>query len=203
MELTAQQAAATLHDLEDVEERLTARTAGLTHLVWGMAAPLIFLTYGSADALVQRHEAWWAFSVLWIPGALLGALLTHHLWNHNALRLDRPTDGRRDLRVLAYIAAVLALGATLWLTTNAVGQTWTVSTTMTIANGLLAILIGLIERRGGVPCTHHALLAGIGILLGGILLVLFAVPDRASTLLGAAITSLGWTLAGLMMIRRG
>ncbi len=203
MEMTATQAAATLRELEAAEETLTARTAGLTHLVWGLAAPLIFLTYGAAGDLVARAGAWWAYAVLWIPGTALGAILTHHLWHQHAVRLGWSDEGRGDLRVFAYVGGVLAAGAILFFGARAAGVEWAVSTAMTVANGLLAILAGLLERRGGVPCAHYGTYAGVGILLAGLTMGVLGTGEDASTILGAAATAAGWSLAGLWMLRRG
>lgn len=194
MDLTAHEAAAALHRLEDVEETLTARTAGLTHLVWALAAPLVFLTYGAAGPLVHASGHHWLFALLWLPAVLLGLALTHHLWHQHAVRMQW-TGG--DARSLLYAAIVLLAGAALWLLAQTIHD-WSIGGAMTTANGLLALLLALVERRNHIP-PAPLLAAGTGMTLAGLALT---GPEATTALLGAAATALGWSLAGHWTLRR-
>lgn len=202
MDLTAHAAAATLRDLEGVEETLTARTAGLTNMVWGIASPLIFLTYGTAAAWIEPRGLEWLYALLWMPGVALGMTLTSLLWVQHAVRLHQEPGGA--WRVPAYLLAFFALAAVLWVTTERLlDWHWTTAALMTIANGLFAYLVTAVERRSGVPCGPGGYTAGTWMVLAGIALGATGAGHTAASLLGAAATALGWTGAGLWMLRRG
>ncbi len=202
MDLSAQDAANTLHGLERVEETLTARTAGLSNIVWGLASPLIFLTYGTAAPWVEANNHHWLYALLWIPGVALGSLLTKLLWRQHAVHLRQAPGG--DWRMLGYIALFFATATALWFVTDkALQWHWTTSALMTVANGFFALMIATVEHRGQVPCARYGYPAGAWMILAGLTIAFAGANHAAASLLGAAATSIGWTLAGLWMIRRG
>ncbi len=202
MDLSAHDAATALHELEHVEESLTARTAGLTNIVWGLASPLIFLTYGTAASWIEANGFQWLYAVLWIPGVALGSLLTKLLWRQHAVHLRRAPGG--DWRMIAYTGAFLVLAAALWFVTDQLlDWHWTTSAIMTVTNGFFAILIAGIEHRGDVPCARYGYPAGAWMIIAGLTIALAGAGHVAASLLGAAAVSIGWTAAGLWMIRRG
>lgn len=201
--MDAHQAAAALKDAEGYEEALTNRTGGMTNLVWGLAAPLIFLTYGAAGGLVlDGHE--WVMALLWIPGALLGGILTATLWISHAVTLHHPVSHKdgwnhlgKNILIFLVLAAIIAAAAA-WA-----DLTWNMSVVMVLVNGAFAFVVAMREAKDAPACGRNTMVAGGFMLIAGLLLGFLAFGEPGSSLGGAAITALGWGGSGLWTFIRG
>lgn len=195
--------AAALRDAQGYEEALTERTSGMTNMVWGLAAALIFLTYGSAADLIERADKTWLYGVLWIPGVLLGTLLTIALWSSHAISLARTMDAKDGWRHLGLnIVAFLALTAALAGLLHVLDVAWEPSVLMTLVNGIFALIIATRERSISLACSRDTLIAGIWMIGAGIAIGLLGLQHEAAALAGAAITATGWAGSGLWTFLR-
>lgn len=203
--MTPHDALRALSDLPHYEERLEVRTGGLTCMLWGLAIAGIFMTYTAAADLLEQAEADWAFSLLWVPWVLAGSALSGLLWRSNAIALRRPVDGRPGYVISAVTTlAYIAFAALLFLGLDVLaGLEWTVHSVMTVASGLMALLLATWQRRAWGPGARNVAVAGVAMVLAGIALGLSGVGDTGAGLLASAVTGVAWFGAGIATYRLG
>lgn len=203
--MTPRDALAALTNLPHYEERLTARTGGLTTMVWGLAGPAIFLTYALASDVIDSMAAYWLYGFLWMPWVLAGGVLTGFIWNSHAISLRREPDTGRGLAYsLGLTGFFLLLAGALYVGFVVVGAvSFSTHHLMVVANGLFAVGLGAHQMRGRHPGGRLLLAAGCIVVVAGFMLRSLSVADDASALLGAAITGLAWFGAGILTYRQG
>jgi hypothetical protein len=205
--LTARTAAETIGRLEGVHAAMERRTSGLTWMVWGLATPAIFLSYGFAGAAGAWEESattWWA-TFLWVPWVAMGVAATIGLWR--SVGLVVPTDhraGRRGgilfmLLFLGFIFLGFTLRETLQLNLHE-------SSMVLLMVGAANVTIGSF----GSICTdrvERALWIGTGVALAAMAGVTSAVfgPDQHSavTVTAAASVAVAYFGSGLYQVTRG
>lgn len=194
-----------LNDLPHYEERLEARTGGLTCMLWGLAVAGIFMTYTAAADLIEQAEASWAFSLLWMPWVIAGSALSGMLWRSNAITLRKPDEARQGYMIsVVTTLAFIGFAAALFVGLNVLaGLEWTVHSFMTVASGLMALLLATWQRRAWGPGARNVAIAGLVMVLAGIALGLSGVGDTGAGLLASAATGLAWFGAGLATYRMG
>ena len=203
--MSPRDALSALADLPRYEERLEMRTGGLTCMVWGLAIAGIFVTYAAAADVLEAHEAYWAFGLLWIPWVVAGSVASATLWRSHAITLRRDADARQGWKVSGAITlAFLAVAAGLFVALDLVaGVEWTVHSIMALASGVMAVALGLVTWRHWGAGSRHLLVAGAVILAGAFALGLSGIGEDASGLLAAALTGTAWFAAGLATYRKG
>lgn len=202
--MTPQEAAAVLRDVGHYEERLTNRANGLTLMIWGLASAGIFLTYGTADPYLENMDLSWMYALLWLPWVAAGLLASRGVWSGHALTLRR-SDEPGTGAMMGSVALFFVIAAGLFVGLDILaGIEWTVSSIMTIANGLFGIALATFISKWHRSCRDTAtLVAGLAMVAVGIILGLSGVHPAAATLLGASTTGAGWFAAGLVNHRRG
>lgn len=88
--LTPHEAARVLARASTYEAGLQQRTEGLTHMVWALVGPGIFLTYAYAEG-VEGFPGW-GWSLLWVPWVMAGSLVTFALWRSAGLSMPHVPD---------------------------------------------------------------------------------------------------------------
>lgn len=168
-EMEASEAAHLLAGLEGFEDQLTARTAGLTWMVWGTAIPGLLVTYHAAAASLETTGFAWILSSLWIPWILGASLTTNWLWKATAVQLDGAPASREGW-VFSLVATLvfLALAGAIWAASGALGVELATYEWITVAGGLLTTAVGLFYHRARTPGVGEAVLAGLAITLGGL-----------------------------------
>lgn len=203
--MTPAQAAQVLHDVRGYEETLTARAAGMTLMVWGLAAAGVFLTYNAADPYLEDVGRTWLFNLLWIPWIAAGILFSGALWASHSISMRQEFEGRRGvvgslLATLLFfvIAAALFVGLDV-----AAGIEWTTNSIMLTANGLFAIALATLRRHDWDHSTVPVLVIGVAMTLAGIGMGLSGLSHEAAGLLGAAVAGSSWFGAGIVTYRKG
>lgn len=203
--MTPQQALDALGDLPHYEESLTARTGGLTSMLWGLVGAAIFLTYATASDLVQRHEAYWAYAVLWVPWVAAGIAFTGGLWNNHAVSLRRDPHLLRGLGFsLKLVAFFLAVAGLMFLALEVLaGVEWTVHSLMTVVNGLFAFGLGTVQLRHRHAGARWVMAAGFAMVAAGLAIGASGLDDDVAALGGAAATATSWFTAGAITYHQG
>lgn len=203
--MTPRDALAALTDLPHYEERLTARTAGLTSMVWGIGGAAIFLTYATASDLIEARQVYWLYALLWMPWVAAGIATTGALWRSQSLSLRRnPAMAKGFTLSLGYTLLFLVLAGTAFVGLQLVGNAqWTTHSVMAVANGLFGVALGFHQMRTRSCGGRAILVAGVAMLVGGAALGMSGLGDDASALLGAALIGAAWFTAGLVTYRQG
>ncbi|MGB1585589.1 MAG: hypothetical protein ACPHID_00900 [Thermoplasmatota archaeon] len=198
MAFTAQDAAQALHDVPNVEERLTTNVNGITLMIWALATSGIFLTYGVLDLMNLQDAENWAYAGAWLPFVAAAMLASSHLWraHHQALNI-----GGNDHRWWPSFAVLIgAAGAMLLVTEILLDLNWGVALAMLFANGVLLAGFGVF-CSGHVRSIHFAFGAFMGI--EAIAIGLLDLGVGGHTLATAAAALIGWGVPGLLLARKG
>lgn len=203
--MTPKQALDALGDLPRYEETLTARTGGLTSMLWGLVGAGIFLTYATASDLVEAREAYWAFALLWMPWVAAGIAFTGALWNNHAVSLRRDPDLLRGLGFsLKLVAFFLAVAVLMFVALDVLaGVEWTIHALMTVVNGLFAFGLGAVQARQRHAGARWVIAAGFAMVAAGLAIGASGLGDDAAALLGATATATSWFTAGAVTYRQG
>lgn len=204
-EMGADEAADLLAGIPDVEKKLTARTAGLTWIVWGIAIPGLFATYAAAEPLLATDGGFgWILSVLWIPWIGAGSLATNLLWATNAVTLDREPEGRGWARAGAYLALFFLLAAAVWGLLAVLDVNLAADAVWIVASGLLTVAIGFAAGPRGAPGSRVAVAGGLAIVAGGLALG-YTAPSPAPlvNLVGAGLVGVVYHAVGGWLYQRG
>lgn len=203
--LTATDAAQVLSNLDAYEENLTLRAEGLTWMIWGLAIPGLFLTYGTASEWANQAGLPWLNALFWLPWILAAGLATRSLWRSLALAFDWEDDGKPAWATLGYTILFFALAAGLWIT----GLVSNITLLMLATTGLLTVAIALVPLGENVGKPTWVLFAGALLLLSAILLDLAwaqeatGLQHQAVTLSAAALVGLVYLALGLTLIAKG
>lgn len=203
--MTPHDALHALSDLPHYEERLEARTGGLTCMLWGLAVAGIFMTYTAATDLIEQAEMYWAFSLLWVPWVVAGSALSGMLWRSNAITLRKPTEARAGY-VISVVTTLAFIGfaAALFLALDVLaGLEWTIHSFMTVASGLMALFLATWQRRAWGPGARNLAVAGALMVLAGAAIGLSGVGDTGAGLLAASAAGAAWFGAGIVTYRMG
>lgn len=203
--MSARDAVGVLADLESYEESLTARTAGITWMIWGTAVPGIFTTYGAAVPWMETTSFAWILSFLWIPWIAGATLATNWLWKTTAVTLDWDSSSSEGWGyAIGFTLGFFVLAGAIWLASQALGTTLGVNAWMLLAGGLLTIAIGLVYRRQQIPGPTEALLGGL--ILSAAALGLAAAslgPPVFAGLVSAGLVGLVYYTMGIRLYRLG
>lgn len=202
--MTPAQAAQILRDVEGYEETLSLHTAGLTHMVWGVAVAGIFLMYGSAMDWLQQVGAAWAAAVLWVPFVVAGLWITRSLWHSHAVHFGEDPDPR-DM-VWSALATVGFLGGSvlLWLFLDGLAPLrWLPPTAMLFATGVFAIVMGVFFRNRSRFACNTLAIAGVSTALGAIALAATDWSIVIQNLVSAIGGGLTWFVPGHVLYQRG
>lgn len=203
--MTPHDALHALSDLPHYEEGLEARTGGLTCMLWGLAIAGIFMTYAAAADLLEQAEAYWAFTLLWVPWVVAGSALSGMLWRSNAITLRKPGEAGPGYRIsVVTTLAFIGFAAALFFGLDVLaGLEWTMHSVMTVASGLMALLLATWQRRSWGPGARNVAIAGVLMVLAGVGLGLSGVGDEGAGLLASATTGVAWFGAGIATYRMG
>lgn len=192
---TAQEAARALAEASKYEGSLARRTEGITWIIWALATPAIFLTYGFAAVL--GGTGWW-MSLLWVPWVGMAVAGTVLLWRSVAIAQPALRDeGGRWFwaRFALFSAAITSLFFVLRpagpeIPLIIVGSMW-------IGMGVLNLW------RADTAGRVHAALAGAPLALSGVLLTLLDAPIEVSGMVGILVSGLAPFCVGLWGATRG
>lgn len=193
--MTAQEAARALAAASKYEGALARRTEGITWIIWALATPAIFVTYGFASVL--RGAGWW-MGLLWIPWVGMAVAGTVLLWRSVALAqpaLRHDGDTWFWARFAAFSLALTALfyivrpdGPELPLIL--VGGMW-------MGMGILNLW------RADATGRVLAVLAGAPLAVSGALLSVLDAPIEVSGMVGILVSGLAPFCVGLWGATRG
>lgn len=203
-ELGADEAADLLAGIEDVEEHVTARTVGLTWLVWGTAIPGLLVSYHAAGSLeASRFE--WILSVLWIPWIFGASLTTNWLWETTAVHLERePSSTHGWATSLIFTGLFLVFAGLIVFGARALGVRLLLHEWMLLAGGLLTFAVATLYHQRQVPGVREALAGGLAIALGGALLAAVSwEPVLLEALLAAGLVGGVYYGMGARLVVRG
>lgn len=203
--MSARDAVGMLADLEGYEESLTARTAGITWMIWGTAVPGIFTTYGAATVWLETTSFAWILSSLWIPWIAGASLATNWLWKATAVTLDWDASSKQGWGyAVGFTLAFFALAGAIWLASQALGTTLGTNAWMLLAGGLLTIAIGLVYRRQRIPGPSEAVLGGLVLSAAALGLAAASLePPAFAGLVSAGLVGLVYYTMGIRLYRRG
>lgn len=200
-ELPPIEAVQALTEIEGYDEKLTARTFGLTLMVFAFAIAAIPISYATADPWLTAHEyGSFVLAVLWLPWIVAAVAVTSAIWTTHSISLGRDSTTADDWVLGAGFTIVFFLIAIIVLV--ALGSNVSIFIAMGISGGLFTVLLGVIFSY--MYQAKWVLLplgvAGIGIVLGNILLYtvdLTPVGAGFATgfLQGAAYFITGWAIS--------
>lgn len=205
--MTARTAAETIGRLEGVHAALERRTSGLTWMVWGIATPAIFLSYGFAGAAGAWEESattWWA-TFLWVPWVAMGVAATIGLWRSVGLvvPMDHRQGRRGGILFMVLFLGLIFLGFTLRETLDLKLHE---SAMVLLMVGAANVTIGSF----GILCTdrvERALWVGTGAGLAVVALAMTAVfnadQHTAATVAAAVAVAVAYFGSGLYQVTRG
>lgn len=205
--LSAEEALGVLSEIDGYEQTLTAKTAGLSALVWGTAIPGLFVTYNAGGHWVVDHGApEWVFALLWIPWIAGASLTTNWLWELNAVTLDVETEGAGWPTSLAFTLLFFLIAGLVWGVLTGLGIDFGINGWMVLATGAFTVALGGVYRwRGWVASTETAV-SGLIILAGGLPIALAPAslaPDVAFGFASAALIGVAYYGAGITLFLRG
>ncbi|WP_323174075.1 hypothetical protein [Natrialba sp. PRR66] len=190
-----------LTEIEGYDEKLTARTFGLTLMVFAFAIAAIPISYTAADPWLTAHEyGSVVLSVLWLPWIVAAVAVTSALWTTHSVSLGRNSTTADNWLLGAGFTIAFVLIATAVLV--ALGPNSNTFIAMGISGGLFTVLLGIIFSR--IYQAKWVLLplvvAGTGIVLGNIVLsTVDLTPIGAGFttgfLQGAAYFITGWVIS--------
>ncbi|ELZ05256.1 hypothetical protein [Natrialba asiatica] len=190
-----------LTEIEGYDEKLTARTFGLTLMVFAFAIAAIPISYAAADPWLTAHEyGSVVLSVLWLPWIAAAVAVTSAIWTTHSISLGRNSTTGNDWLLGAGFTIVFFLIATAVLA--ALGSSSNIFIAMGISGGLFTVLLGVVFSR--IYRAKWVLLplvvAGTGIVLGNIFLStvdLMPIGAGFTTgfLQGAAYFITGWVIS--------
>ncbi|MFC6763811.1 hypothetical protein [Natrinema soli] len=160
-----------LTEIEGYDEKLTARTFGLTLMVFAFAIAAIPISYAAADSWLTAHEyGSFVLSVLWLPWIVAAVAVTSAIWTTHSISLGRNSTTADDWLLGIGFTIVFFLIATVVLI--ALGSNITIFIVMGVSGGLFTILLGVIFSH--IYQAKWVLLplvvAGSAIVLGNIFL---------------------------------
>lgn len=190
-----------LTEIEGYDEKLTARTFGLTLMVFAFAIAAIPISYAAADPWLTAHEyGSFVLAVLWLPWIVAAIAVTSAIWTTHSISIGRNSTSPYDWLLGAGFTIVFFLVATA--VRVAIGSNSNIFIVMGISGGLFTVFIGVIFSY--IYQANWVLLplvvAGIGIVLGNSLLyTVDPTPIGAGFmtgfLQGAAYFITGWTIS--------
>lgn len=210
-DLDAREAAQTIGRLQDVDDALVRRTAGVTWMIWGLVAPAIFVTYAAFGEPIRGSRIAFLEGFLWAPWTLLGALATSAAWETAGTALPglRGYDARRAaVGLLVFLVPIFAALAVADLVGAPAGVVEDVAVLAGLGGGALAAgATGLVAPD---QASRRLFLAGGAFLLAvaaGSLYVLAGVPLEVAYDLAPAIAAIASAVAfftpGILLTRGG
>lgn len=207
-EMGPEEVADLLGEVDGYERTLTARTAGLTALVWGTAIPGLFVTYNAAGHWVMDHGApEWVFAVLWLPWIAAASLTSNWLWRLNAVTLERERGGGSGWPTsLGFTLLFFLVAALVWGLLALAGVDVGTNGWMVLATGAFTLVLGGLHGYRGWVGARETSLAGLAILAGGLPIALAPAslaPDVAFGFASAGLVGLAYFAAGIALFVRG
>lgn len=105
-DLDAREAAQEIGRLQEQDDALARRTAGVTWMIWGLVAPAIFVTYAAFGTPLRGSSLGFLEGFLWVPWVLLGCLATWAAWE--TAGTARPELAGGNWRLVAGVGLFLA-----------------------------------------------------------------------------------------------
>lgn len=193
--LTPHDAARALAEAARYEGALQQRTEGLTWMVWALATPAIFLTYGFAAVVGAPGHV---MPFLWVPWVAAGVATTVALWRSAAL--SQPEIGEDGgipyaWRILGF-TVLIAAGMALFGNEGAAGPL--------IVLGIAWAGEGAFDvwrmSRTGRAC---ALVAGVALAAVGGGLIVVGVPMGVAGIVATVVSGFVPLVIGLWQTLRG
>lgn len=203
--MTPHDALHALNDLPRYEERLEARTAGLTFMLWGFAIAGIFVTYTAAADWLESNDASWALAVLWVPWVAAGSAFVALLWTSHAITLRRRPARAHGIRfsVMVTLLFLVLAGVVFGVLDVLIGVEWTINSLMAVASGLCAAILGLWQRKDWGHGARNLIVAGVAMVVSGLSIGLSGVGPTAAGLMAASSVGAAWLIAGACTYRSG
>lgn len=193
--MTPQEAAATIASTTRWEGSLARRVEGLTWMVWGIAMPGMFVSYGFADALGASDLV---MALLWIPWVALANVVTIALWRTAALTARAEIPTRRSKRWLLLGAVYLVVFALMnWLSTD---DTWV---TPMVLIGVVWSLLGLLIPRMSAQGRVVSAVVGVSVALAAVGVAALPLGEHAAGAAATAAIALIPLGGGLWQVLRG
>ncbi len=186
-ELSAGEAARVLDELGGYEETVSTKMMGVTWMIWGIAIPGIFLTYGTGASWASQAGLGWLSAVFWVPWIAAAAFATRSLWRTLALAFSWDEEDASWITTVVYTGVFFFLAGGLWFT----GLIQETNMLMLATTGLLTMLLGLFEPGDGIGLKKPTLLAGAFLVVTAIVLDV----TWASTLAGSGLAAPSLTAA--------
>lgn len=196
-EFTPHAAAQALAEATRYEDALRQRTEGLTWMIWGIATPAIWLSYGFAGATLPADWPLWA-EMLWVPWVFAGVLTTVALWRSAALAAPRiAANGRKGWVVgLAWVVVT----AVMWGAIVGLGPVVNESLIPLFVLGSAWTLFGAVNlNRCSSRGKRVSLAIGVATLAAAFALLPFAGTtheDYVAATIGSVVASAVFPLAG-------
>lgn len=206
--MSAHEAAGLLTEIDGYEEELTARTAGLTWILWGIAIPGLFISYNAAGHWIFDHGGpEWIQGILWMPWIAGASLATNWLWKLNAVTLGLDHSSEESwLASAGFTALFFLLAGGVFGALKLAGVGFGPNGWMVLTTGVFTLALGAVYRWQGWPGWREAIAAGVAVLAGGIPIALAPVtfaPTVAFGFASAALVGVAYVGAGIALYLRG
>ncbi|SFS97591.1 hypothetical protein [Halostagnicola kamekurae] len=132
-----------LTEIEGYDERLTARTFGLTLMVFAFAITAIPISYAAADPWLTGYEyGSFVLSVLWLPWIGAAVAVTSAIWTTHSISLGETT--RTGYNWLLGVGFTLMFFLIAVVVSIVLGSNGNVFIAMGISGGVFTVFLGAI-----------------------------------------------------------
>ncbi len=202
---TASDAARTLDELKGYEETLSARTAGLTILVWAFVVAGIPLSYQGLWWWLSQQGTWGgvASALLWVPWVVAGIVVTTMLWRTHSIRMQKKEENKWGWLInVGFTALFFVLAGGVFLVFGPDTDTFAA---MGVTTGLLTLAIAMANhlkyKQGRFWLPFYS--AGMVILATGLILVAMGAERDVAAFTTVFVQGFAYFIAGSIMVLRG
>ncbi len=194
MQTAASETAAALREANDFQARLCRRTAGITNLVWAIAAPAAMLVDTTLAAVYNAPG--WLLATSWIPFILIGIIATRTLWAQQAFATQSRAPGTTMwIGLLAITIGITGTAAIAAMFGGGQASGYGIA----MANAGLILFLGLAHRDG---LDAHFWSHALGALIAFVGAFIVMGTGGAAILLPAAVM-IAWLIPGAVLVSRG
>lgn len=199
-----QDAVTTLRDLGQAETRLTARTAGLSLMLWGILVSGLFFSIYALGAGLDMNVSHWVGPGIWLAFVLAGIVATNALWRSHALSVQ---VGFRPWRIWLHGIAITVVTFVVVVFLADIVFAANFGLVFALTTGIVELYLGIRflkepwSRRPWVLLFAVALIAVSLALIG--LLPTDSTPNAAAVTVGAMSAGAALFLPGLLHVREG
>ena len=197
-------ALATLDRLEPAEIRLTARTVGLSMMLWSLVVPGLFFSVYAIGGGLDSNVPHWVAPVVWLAFVLAGIAATNALWRSHALGTQA---GFRPWRI--WLQGIVFTVTTLAVVTFLADFVFSANfgLTFALATGIVELYLGIRFLRAPWSRRPWALIFAVVLIVMSLALLgqlpTDSTPNAAVVTAGAMGSGIALFVPGFLYMNEG